>query len=1113
MTLSLQGPSSDFHFNDICVCILFFIHAFNSMANDLVRNQVMRLVSPMIWHNVLPSRRDEELDKNPLYKRAWKKLNGVFERASQPERILQSEAFNFLSNHLDRFLGVLGGVQETGELKRGLKGYCERVLEWLIDLQAQLHSRRFLNLLLQSKHVMIHCFSSHLHSRQLEGKLFRDLLERLEFYCRFEINDQSGEALNDREVMIGRCNKMSHLQMVIFKNFPELKHLALTSANIAQTRDQIKKDLAELPNPKLHFLLSELHLLPPPSPEEGATYDADFMMRVLVREIEEYPSQLAVLNQMPLYPTEDIIWNENIVPQENPNGSDGSQSGSGGLALPKLNLQFLTIHDYLLRNFNLFRLESTYEVRQDIEDAVYRLKPWLSTDGSCHLGGWARMAHSLEGFTIFEVGAPNVGENKPSRVRADVTIDLKAKSNIRNEWMSLRKHDVIFLVTLRPMNQVGTLFDYNEPFVPQVGLVYVRGCEIEGMLDDRGKVIEEGIDVNPELSGTKRTFRVFMDPNQYKADLQNINQGKEDPYQTFNVVIRRKPKENNFKAVLETIRDLMNIHCVVPEWITNILLGLNDPDSAHYSKLPTTITSLDWKDTFLNFSHLKASFPTHNVIYTGLDGPPGLEAPPDERDKENAPDNLKVEKTIKDPLPPYKLTFTKVKDARSGKSVDTILVKNYKHLNRGPYRFNQPKTNQIAFTPTQVEAIKSGMQPGLTMVVGPPGTGKTDVAVQIISNIYHNFPEQRTLLVTHSNQALNQLFEKIMSLDVEERHLLRMGHGEDDLDTENDYSRYGRVNYVLDQRLSLLEQVNKLHLSFGLTLENQYTCELAGYFYVNEVLRRHEEFLRRIDTASKDGTPLEERVSKYFPFSKFFDDCSLFCNDFHKDLDTAQGCFRYISKIFKQLEEFRPFELLRNGRDRSRYLLIKEAKIIAMTCTHAALKRRDLVESLFQYDNILMEESAQILEIETFIPLLLQNPDHGSNRLKRWIMIGDHHQLPPVIKNMAFQKFSNMEQSLFTRFVRLGVPTVDLDAQGRSRPSICNLYNWRYKNLGNLPHLHRLPEYRLGNPGLFFDFQLVDVQDYNGVGESEPNPFFYQVPTHSLLLLILNFIITSFIQF
>lgn len=37
--------------------------------------------------------------------------------------------------------------------------------------------------------------------------------------------------------------------------------------------------------------------------------------------------------------------------------------GEACLALPKLNLQFLTFHDYLLRNFNLFRLEATYEVR------------------------------------------------------------------------------------------------------------------------------------------------------------------------------------------------------------------------------------------------------------------------------------------------------------------------------------------------------------------------------------------------------------------------------------------------------------------------------------------------------------------------------------------------------------------------------------------------------------------------------------------------------------------------------------------------------------------------------------------------------------------------------
>jgi intron-binding protein aquarius len=41
-----------------------------------------------------------------------------------------------------------------------------------------------------------------------------------------------------------------------------------------------------------------------------------------------------------------------------------------------------------------------------------------------------------------------------------------------------------------------------------------------------------------------------------------------------------------------------------------------------------------------------------------------------------------------------------------------------------------------------------------------------DVAVQIVSNLYHSFPSERILLVAHSNHALNHLFEKVCSLHV-----------------------------------------------------------------------------------------------------------------------------------------------------------------------------------------------------------------------------------------------------------------------------------------------------------------------------------------------------------
>ncbi|PIC21887.1 hypothetical protein B9Z55_026564 [Caenorhabditis nigoni] len=44
---------------------------------------------------------------------------------------------------------------------------------------------------------------------------------------------------------------------------------------------------------------------------------------------------------------------------------------------------------------------------------------------------------------------------------------------------------------------------------------------------------------------------------------------------------------------------------------------------------------------------------------------------------------------------------------------------------------------------------------------------------------------------------------------------------------------------------------------------------------------------------------------------------------------------------------------------------IKQAKIIVMTCTHAALRRNKLVKLGFKYDNMVMEEAAQILETST----------------------------------------------------------------------------------------------------------------------------------------------------
>ncbi|XP_062564583.1 RNA helicase aquarius isoform X2 [Armigeres subalbatus] len=898
------------------------------------------------------------------------------------------------------------------------------------------------------------------------------LLDMLKFYARFEINDETGDPLTDHDMTQIHYSKIKALQKAAFAKFPDLRLFALSNVANVDTRESLEKHFGALDGRSLKEIACYLNLVPEQleAPFDWHRVDEPFLRELLISRHERRVSQLDSLNEMPLYPTEEIIWNENIVPTE-------YYSGEGCLALPKLNLQFLTLHDYLLRNFNLFRLESTYEIRQDIEDAVSRMLPWQSEESEVVFGGWARMALPIQSFAVVEVSKPHIGEKKPSRVRADVSVTLNVRKEIQEEWENLRKHDVCFLVTVRPMTPIGVKYDYKEHFVPQVGLVNVRGCEIEGMLDANGRVIEDGIEQRPQLSGEQRTYRVWLDSNQYRVDMDMLQTGGDDVYEGFNIIMRRKPKENNFKAVLETIRHLMNTECVVPPWLHDILLGYGDPSAAHYSRMSDQARVLDFNDTFLDIDHVRSSFPGYETVV-----------------KETEPSKL---------VRPFRLTFEDVPeqvdssdeedDEKKVELPKKILVEPYTIPKRGPYKYNEPKKNAIRFTPTQVEAIKAGMQPGLTLVVGPPGTGKTDVAVQIISNLYHNHPNQRTLIVTHSNQALNQLFEKIMALDIDERHLLRLGHGEESLETEKDYSRYGRVNYVLSKRIDLLGQVQQLQDSLGVTGDVAYTCETAGHFYLYQIIARWEKFLSEFEGSKeyKNASAFEEE----FPFTKFFQDAPqpLFHGStFEENMEIARSCYRYISHIFTELEEFRAFELLRSGLDRSKYLLVKEAKVIAMTCTHAALKRKELVNMGFKYDNILMEESAQILEIETFIPLLLQNPMDGYNRLKRWIMIGDHHQLPPVIKNMAFQKYSNMEQSLFTRLVRLGVPTIDLDGQGRARSSICELYKWRYSKLGDLDHITQWPEYLNCNPGFAYGYQLINVEDFNGIGESEPNPYFYQ---------------------
>ena len=239
-----------------------------------------------------------------------------------------------------------------------------------------------------------------------------------------------------------------------------------------------------------------------------------------------------------------------------------------------------------------------------------------------------------------------------------------------------------------------------------------------------------------------------------------------------------------------------------------------------------------------------------------------------------------------------------------------IRVKTYRPKNTGPYPVDVPKKNAVRFTPKQVEAISSGAQPGLSVVVGPPGTGKTDVATQIINLLYHNFSDERILLVAHSNQALNQLFQKIIALDIDPRHLLRLGHGEEELDTEASYSKYGRVESFLENRQHYLAEVTRLAGSVGAEGAHGSTCETADYFdqvYITPA------WTRFWDVANADSATPQTLIDA-FPFYSYFSNApvaELFPRA--SNLDDAQsiasGCEYHLRHIFTELAAIRPFEV------------------------------------------------------------------------------------------------------------------------------------------------------------------------------------------------------------
>lgn len=1055
----------------------YLLSAFQSLDNGLVRKECAPLVSISIWHNLASeAARARKFEEHGQLRKAWRAAAKKYEAADEQAKAKLRFERSWLYTLLLDFVGRLCEGSE-GDLV-----YCEKFLEFLTDLESQLPTRRYVTAVVQDLNLLALIRISPMFNTQDNG-LLRDLFALFRHFVNFPVDDNTGSQHSKAQSYERHCENLARLQRTALRHFKEtLTVLALSNYGAIDQRKELEEFLTPLTDAELEEMCLLLGFRTAYPSASNIQVSRGLLMEIVLLAHEKRKTFQETVRDLSTQPTETELYEPSLLRNE-------TYNGSRSLAIPKLNLQYLSVGDFLWRSFILYRCEQFFEIRKYLEDTIKRLQPRTTgSEGGVHFDGFSKVALPITKPAILEAAPAKVGHDRPAYVRAEITLNVsKLADTVRHDWDSLRQGDVVYLLAIESTEASPTLTNGHskQNGEEKSGLLALRTAEVVQLLDENGRSIREPRPEQTNGYGSRPRIRrliVNLDPLAFKADGELKEKGRPDVYENLNVIVRRNQRANNFKKILETIQSLALSDVPVPAWLQEVFLGYGDPASATYARLSNKLKTIDFRDTFVDWQHLVDSFPGKTV--ESEDKKLETFSPPyvlrNLTPSAPAVQSRPSKKRRRDDVEPVQQTSESVK------------VSTYRPPASGPYPSDVPKHNAVRFTPVQVAAITSGTQPGLTVIVGPPGTGKTDVATQIINNIYHDFPKQRTLLIAHSNQALNQLFQKIVRLNIDGRHLLRLGQGEGDLETAESFSKYGRVESFLDNRAQLLYEVDRLAENFGAPGAHGSTCETADYFNSVYVQPAWAKFW---DIANDTDSSTEDIISK-FPFHHYFQNAPqpLFPTEGTKDevLGIVRGCQHHISKVFMSLEDIRPFEILRNNRDKTNYLMIKEARIIAMTSTHAAMRRQEIADLGFHYDNVVMEEAAQITEIENFIPLALQNAKDGELPLQRIVLCGDHLQNSPIIQNMAFRQFANLEQSLFLRLVRLGVPTITLDHQGRARPTIAKLYKWRYPSLDHLPNVLTEPEYLRANAGFKFDYQFIDVPDYKGAGESQPSPHFFQ---------------------
>lgn len=264
--------------------------------------------------------------------------------------------------------------------------YCERFLEFLTDLESQLPTRRYVNTLVQDLNLLTLVKNSSLFTAEDNG-LFRDLFLLFQHFVHFAIDDIAGTQLSQLQSEELHHAKLAKLQRTALKDFrAQLTILALSNYGALDKRQELEGHFAQLSDSDLESLCKELGIRTIYPPVANVTVNRVLLLDILVSHHEKKKTFRENLQSSAILPTERTIYEPSLLRNE-------SYNGSRSLAIPKLNLQYLSVGDFLWRSFILYKCESFFAIRQSIEDTIKRLQPRATKSNSdLQFDGFSRMA-------------------------------------------------------------------------------------------------------------------------------------------------------------------------------------------------------------------------------------------------------------------------------------------------------------------------------------------------------------------------------------------------------------------------------------------------------------------------------------------------------------------------------------------------------------------------------------------------------------------------------------------------------------------------------------------------------------------------------------------------